>query len=125
MRIGGLTCISVVLLPHSLCRSTTANAPANRQCPYPRSLGGIQKNKEHLCFKYHIIKNQLMYTLENIQEELKSKERKVKDLIRYIKTRTDDNPNYSLLIGAGCSITSDIQSATSLIDIWKKEIYES
>ena len=66
-----------------------------------------------------------MYTLENIQDELKSKERKVKDLIRYIKTRTDDNPNYSLLIGAGCSITSGIQSATSLIDTWKKEIYES
>lgn len=66
-----------------------------------------------------------MYTLENIQDELKSKERKVKDLIRYIKTRTDDNPNYSLLIGAGCSITSGIQSATSLIDTWKKEIFES
>lgn len=66
-----------------------------------------------------------MYTLASIQDELKSKERKTKDLIRYIKTRTDDNPNYSLLIGAGCSITSDIQSATSLINTWKKEIFES
>ena len=33
MFIGWLTCIPAVLLPHSLCRSTTANAPANRQCP--------------------------------------------------------------------------------------------
>jgi len=31
--IGWLTCIPAVLLPHSLCRFTTANAPANRQCP--------------------------------------------------------------------------------------------
>ena len=33
MSIGWLTCIPAVLLPHSLCRSTTANAPANRQMP--------------------------------------------------------------------------------------------
>jgi len=33
MSIGWLTCIPAVLLPHSLCRSTTANAPVNRQIP--------------------------------------------------------------------------------------------
>ena len=33
MFIGWLTCNLEVLLPHSLCRSTTANAPANRQMP--------------------------------------------------------------------------------------------
>jgi len=33
MVIGWLTCIPAVLLPHSLCRSTTGNAPANRQIP--------------------------------------------------------------------------------------------
>ena len=33
MSIGWLTCNLEVLLPHSLCRSTTANAPANRQMP--------------------------------------------------------------------------------------------
>ena len=33
MFIGWLTCIPAVLHPHSLCRSTTANAPANRQMP--------------------------------------------------------------------------------------------
>lgn len=45
-----------------------------------------------------------MYTLTEIREKLKIKERSVNDLIRYIKTRTDDNPNYSLLLGAGCSV---------------------
>jgi len=33
MFIGWLTCIPAVLLPHSLCRFTTVNAPANRQMP--------------------------------------------------------------------------------------------
>jgi|GEM_PF-1648364 len=33
MFIGWLTCIPAVLLPHSLRRFTTANAPANRQMP--------------------------------------------------------------------------------------------
>ena len=33
MPIGGLTCILPVLLPHSLCRCATVNAPANRQMP--------------------------------------------------------------------------------------------
>ncbi|WFE83272.1 SIR2 family protein [Parabacteroides chongii] len=65
-----------------------------------------------------------MYTLTDIREELKIKERSVSDLIRYIKTRTDDNPNYSLLLGAGCSVTSGIRSANELIKIWKREIAE-
>jgi len=33
MGIGWLTCIPAVLLPHSPCSSTTANAPAIRQMP--------------------------------------------------------------------------------------------
>jgi hypothetical protein len=33
MGTGWLTCNLEVLLPHSLCRSTTENAPANRQMP--------------------------------------------------------------------------------------------
>ena len=33
MGTGWLTCIPQVLLPHSPCRFTTANAPANRQMP--------------------------------------------------------------------------------------------
>lgn len=63
-----------------------------------------------------------MYTLKDIREELKTKERTIYDLTRFIQTRTDDNPNYSLLLGAGCSISSGIRSATELIESWKKEI---
>ncbi|WP_071146058.1 SIR2 family protein [Bacteroides ihuae] len=66
-----------------------------------------------------------MYTLTDIRKELKVKERSVADLIRYLKTRTDDNPNYSLLLGAGCSVTSGIRSANELIKQWRAEIVES
>ncbi|OAB78407.1 SIR2 family protein [Cochleicola gelatinilyticus] len=64
-----------------------------------------------------------MYTISNLQQELKNKERSVNDLIRYIGTRNDHNPNYSLLLGAGCSVTSGIKSASTLIGKWEKEIY--
>lgn len=53
--------------------------------------------------------------------QLKNKKRSVDDIARYIATRTDQNPNYTLLLGAGCSITSGIRSATSLTNEWRKE----
>ena len=40
MFIGWLTCISAVLRPHSPCRFTTANAPANRQMPIASVVSG-------------------------------------------------------------------------------------
>ena len=46
MFIGWLTCIPAVLLPHSPCRSTTANAPANRQMPIASVVRGKRKKKE-------------------------------------------------------------------------------
>ncbi|MCE4565208.1 SIR2 family protein [Maribellus sp. CM-23] len=64
-----------------------------------------------------------MGTFKDLQTELRNKERKIRDLIRFIKTRNDHNPNYSLLLGAGCSITSDIRSANTLISQWKKDIF--
>jgi len=45
MRIGWLTCIPAVLLPHSLCRSATANVPANRQMPIASVVMGNDKKK--------------------------------------------------------------------------------
>jgi len=56
MFIGWLTCIPAVLRPHSLCRSTTANAPANRtfratdtaKCRYNWSLAVIIKKKKDM-----------------------------------------------------------------------------
>ena len=47
MLIGWLTCIPAVLLPHSPCRSTTANAPANRQMPIALVVTANDKKKEN------------------------------------------------------------------------------
>jgi len=64
-----------------------------------------------------------MRDLESLRKELKNKERTIDHLIRYCSTRTDNNPNYSLLLGAGCSVTSGIEPATKLIKKWKEELY--
>jgi len=64
-----------------------------------------------------------MITLKNLRQELKNKERKINDLIRHISTRTDNNPNYSLLLGAGCSVTSGVRSGEQLTREWKEELY--
>src|ERR1035437_444234 len=47
MRIGWLTCIPAVLLPHSPCRFTTANAPANRQMPIASVVMRHSKKKKN------------------------------------------------------------------------------
>jgi hypothetical protein len=46
MFIGWLTCIPAVLLPHSPCRFTTANAPANRQMPIASVVSTNYKKKK-------------------------------------------------------------------------------
>lgn len=57
--------------------------------------------------------------------QLNHKTRTVKDLIRFISTRENkDTSNYSLFLGAGASKSSGISTASELIDIWKKELYE-
>lgn len=62
---------------------------------------------------------------EDLKKELAHKERSINDLVSYLKTRTSpSNPNYSLLLGAGASVTSGIRSGKSLVDTWRKEIYE-
>lgn len=53
------------------------------------------------------------------------KRRTVKDLVQFVKTRTDGVANYALLLGAGASATSDIRTAGRLIDEWRQEIYLS
>lgn len=58
----------------------------------------------------------------DLVEQFPSKERRIQDIIRYLSTRVDDNSNYSLLLGAGCSITSGIRSATELVQVWRKEV---
>ena len=58
----------------------------------------------------------------DLVQQFPSKERRVQDIIRYLSTRVDDNSNYSLLLGAGCSITSGIRSANELIRVWRREV---
>lgn len=62
--------------------------------------------------------------LEDLTKEIGSKRRTVADLVRFISTRTDHNPNYALLLGAGCSISSGVRSATTLASVWRRELYE-
>lgn len=65
-----------------------------------------------------------MESAKDILFELRHKEKKISDLVRFLSIRCDETPNYSLLMGAGCSITSGIKSETQLINDWKKEIIE-
>lgn len=68
--------------------------------------------------------NIIMESAKDILFELRHKEKKISDLVRFLSIRCDETPNYSLLMGAGCSITSGIKSGTQLINDWKKEIIE-
>jgi hypothetical protein len=61
----------------------------------------------------------------DLRSQLPSKQRSVGDLVRFVANRTDDNPNYSLFIGAGCSVTSGVRSASQLITQWRQEICRS
>lgn len=57
--------------------------------------------------------------------ELSHKLRTVADLIRHIKTKEKESPaNYSIFLGAGASVTSEIRTASQLIDEWALELYE-
>lgn len=65
-------------------------------------------------------------------EGLKHKKRSVSDLIRFISNTSEinnsNNPNrssnYSILLGAGASISSGIRSGQELVRTWKKEVYD-
>lgn len=60
--------------------------------------------------------------LDELGQQLQGKRRTVADLARFISTRTDQNPNYTVLLGAGCSISSSVRSATELTKEWRGEI---
>lgn len=63
--------------------------------------------------------------LNDLKSQLATKRRTVDDLARFISTRTDNNPNYTLLLGAGCSVSSGIRSAAELCEEWRKHLYLS
>lgn len=60
----------------------------------------------------------------NPLDEIKHKKRSVNDLIRFIHNKINGykTANYSLLLGAGASISSGIRSGEKLIEFWKQEI---
>lgn len=62
--------------------------------------------------------------LDEIKGQISTKQRTLRDLLRFIRTRTDSNSNYNLLLGAGCSVTSGVRSAAELCNIWRYEIVE-
>src|SRR4051794_40885852 len=62
---------------------------------------------------------------EELSRQLGTKRRSVSDLARFVSTRTDNNPNYSLLLGAGCSINSGVRSANQLCNQWRSELYST
>lgn len=65
-------------------------------------------------------------------KELSHKRKSVADLIRFIGNTTEHfdqtknirTPNYSILLGAGASVTSGIRSGQEMIRVWKNEVYE-
>ena len=64
-----------------------------------------------------------MSTYTNPLEQLSGKKRTYEDLSRFIGSRSGGVPNYTLLAGAGCSISSGVRSASELIEVWRKEVF--
>jgi tetratricopeptide (TPR) repeat protein len=60
--------------------------------------------------------------IKDLDALLPGKRRAVADIARFLATRTDHNPNYTLLLGAGCSVTSGVRSAAVLVDQWRREL---
>ena len=58
-----------------------------------------------------------------LSTEMKNKQRSLDDLVRYVRNRIEENPNYALLLGAGCSVSSGISSGYDLVKQWRGEIY--
>src|SRR3569833_1443052 len=57
-------------------------------------------------------------------KELNIKKRSAENLIQFLKTRTSDVPYYTLLLGAGASVTSGVRSAGELVATWRKEVFQ-
>lgn len=57
-------------------------------------------------------------------EQLSGKRRTYEDLSRFVGARASGAANYSLLLGAGCSVSSNVRSATALVDQWRQEVFQ-
>lgn len=61
---------------------------------------------------------------KDVLSQLSHKKRSENDLAQIIGNMCDETPNYTFLLGAGCSVTSGINNGQYLVKQWKKEIYE-
>jgi hypothetical protein len=55
--------------------------------------------------------------------QLSGKRRTYEDLSRFLKSRLGDVANYTMLLGAGCSVSSNIRSASELVEVWRQETF--
>ncbi|MDT8429508.1 MAG: SIR2 family protein [Pseudomonadales bacterium] len=55
----------------------------------------------------------------------RNKLKEVSDLAVFLKTKAQGQPNYTVLLGAGASVTSGVRSANQLIEEWRESIYRS
>ncbi|MGR2820033.1 SIR2 family protein [Vibrio vulnificus] len=63
--------------------------------------------------------------LEKLCDEIPHKKRSIDELITYITTKSSKTAtNYSLLLGAGASVTSGIKSGQDLVSEWRKDIFQ-
>lgn len=58
---------------------------------------------------------------EEFSRQLQNKRGTTDDIARFLQNRTDNNPNYTFFLGAGCSVTSGIRPASELIALWRSE----
>ena len=58
--------------------------------------------------------------IENVLNQLSHKERRVSDLAEFLKNKCENTPNYTLFLGAGCSVTSGISTGGDLVEKWKR-----
>lgn len=60
-----------------------------------------------------------------LEKQLSHKKRSLCDLARFVKTKAGKSANFTLLFGAGCSVSSGVRPATQLTEEWVKEVYAS
>ncbi|MCU1128416.1 SIR2 family protein [Stenotrophomonas maltophilia] len=60
----------------------------------------------------------------SVLQQLEGKRRSYEDLSRFMGAHTGGVPNYALLLGAGCSVSSGVRSAAELTEIWRQEVFK-
>jgi len=63
-------------------------------------------------------------TIRSSLDQLSGKRRTYEDLSRFVGARASGTANYSLLLGAGCSVSSNVRSASALVEQWRKEVFQ-